>query len=220
VLRTLATDPSAVASALTWADATYVALLLLPLLWLWAREPLLAACALPQLALDVLSAKEEQTSIMFHYSSGVVPFVVAASVLGAARLDPERIRWRARLLLGVAVPCLFLSPVLFAAPTYLRALGSPELEAKRAAVALVPPAAPVSATNRLGAHLSERERIFSFPTLEEAEWAVVDTADPSVGDMRDPVAFSRRLGALERDRSWQLVLDRAGVRVYRRVDAR
>ena len=34
--------------------------------------------------------------------------------------------------------------------------------------------APVSATNGLGAHLSARKRIFSFPVLREATWVVVD----------------------------------------------
>ena len=40
--------------------------------------------------------------------------------------------------------------------------------AQRRALALVPDGAPVSATNALGAHLSERRRIFSFPVLAEA----------------------------------------------------
>ena len=48
--------------------------------------------------------------------------------------------------------------------------------AARRALALVPGAAPVSATNSLGAHLSARKRIFSFPVLEEADWVAVDNA--------------------------------------------
>jgi uncharacterized membrane protein len=216
VLATIATNPSALTSVVGWSDARYLALLLLPLLGLWARAPLLAACALPQVGLDVLSAKAEQTSIMFHYSSGIVPFVVAASVLGAARLDPERLRRRARLLVQVGAAFLVFSPLLFG-PSYARSLLSPEREARQAAVALVPRAAPVSSTNFLGAHLSERERVFSFPVLAGAEWVVVDTADPTVGDRRDEEAFASRLAALDRNRAWRRVFDRDGVRLYRRV---
>ena len=42
-------------------------------------------------------------------------------------------------------------------------------------IALVPAGAAVSATNTLGAHLSARRRIFSFPVLREARWVAVDT---------------------------------------------
>jgi hypothetical protein len=49
-------------------------------------------------------------------------------------------------------------------------------------VALIPPSAAVSATNGLGAHLSERRRIFSFPVLGEAQWVAVDLQRPSYRD--------------------------------------
>ena len=53
------------------------------------------------------------------------------------------------------------------------------------AVAVIPPDAPVSATNTLGAHLSERRRVFSFPVLGDASWVAVDETRPSYRDQAD-----------------------------------
>jgi uncharacterized membrane protein len=46
-------------------------------------EPLLAAVALPEVALNLLSSHEPQTSIHYQYVSGIVPFLIAATVLGS-----------------------------------------------------------------------------------------------------------------------------------------
>ena len=96
----------------------------------------------------------------------------------------------------------------------------------REAIALVPGSAPVSTTNRLGAHLSERHTIQLFPELSGAEWAVIDTRNPwlpepgSVASARraaDPADFLRAVSDLDRDTDWRLRFAREGVRVYERV---
>ena len=45
------------------------------------------------------------------------------------------------------------------------------------AVALVPEDAPVSATNRVGSHLSARRYIYSVPVVRRAEWIVLEMTD-------------------------------------------
>ena len=80
----------------------------------------------------------------------------------------------------------------------------------------VPAGVPVSATNTLGAHLSERRRIFSFPVLREARWVAVDTRQPSYLDdalgRRFPAAYAR----LRRDPRWRVVRAEDGVVVLTR----
>ena len=68
--------------------------------------------------------------------------------------------------------------------------------AARRALALIPAEAPVSATNSLGAHLSARKRIFSFPLLEEAEWVAVDTRRLTYLDSLRPARAREPLAAL------------------------
>ena len=80
---------------------------------------------------------------------------------------------------------------------------------------LIPAGAPVSATNALGAHLSERKRIFSFPYLK-AEWVVVDAQKPSLGDHNDRRGGLRRIAELRQDPRFRLASADDGVLVFRR----
>ena len=88
--------------------------------------------------------------------------------------------------------------------------------AQRRALELVPDGASVSATNALGAHLSERRRIFSFPVLEEAEWVVVDERRLTFLDSLRPERARPALAALRRDPQWRRVFAEDGVLVFRR----
>ena len=64
--------------------------------------PLLLVAALPELALNLLSATPTQTSIHFHYVAGAIPPLVIASVLGAGALA-RRFPARAGLVVAAAV---------------------------------------------------------------------------------------------------------------------
>jgi hypothetical protein len=75
----------------------------------------------------------------------------------------------------------------------------------------------VSATNTLGAHLSERRRVFSFPVLGEARWVAVDRTRPSYRDQngwRD--RFEAALARLRASGRFEVVFDEDGVLVLRR----
>ena len=87
-------------------------------------------------------------------------------------------------------------------------------------VDLPDPDGPVSATNSLGGHLSERRRIFSFPVVREARWLALDTTEPSWRDDVRPQAgarFRRALARVRADPAWRLVLERDGILLFRRV---
>jgi hypothetical protein len=79
--------------------------------------------------------------------------------------------------------------------------------------------AAVTATNRLGGHLSARRHIYLFPERTRAEWAVVDTRDAwLVRELKADVPRFRRLVLqLDGDPAWRKVFDRGEVRVYRRL---
>ena len=85
-------------------------------------------------------------------------------------------------------------------------------------VALVPDDAVVSATNTLGAHLSARRRILSFPRLGDATWVLVDTQRPShLDEASAPLRFAASLARLRRDPRVRLVASEDGVLVFRRA---
>src|SRR5262249_11451380 len=141
--------------------ALYLGWLLLPFLGLALFEPLLLLGALPDLAINLLSNHNAQTSIAWHYSAGVIPFIVAASIFGAARFGRHAAGLSLGVLAGTAAVSLF-SPI-YVLGGDVQALGSPLVSEKAYAVSLIPDGVPVSASNQLAGHLSERRRIFTFP---------------------------------------------------------
>src|SRR5262249_60606892 len=82
ILHKAVTDPGAILHAvLTGHKLAYLAVLFVPFLGLWALEPLLLLGALPDLAINLLSSQPDQTAIPYHYTAGIVPFVVSATLL-------------------------------------------------------------------------------------------------------------------------------------------
>ncbi len=230
VLRMLFTDPGLVLGALLEAhDVVYVIWLGLPLLFLFLVSPALAAVALPQLLANGLSDFRSMTDPRYHSVAAVIPFLLAATVLGLARLPAQR----RSLAVGGVVAC---SVVLTAAlGPWLRLVGETPLGARdvvppdRAsalakAVGLVPDGAAATASNSAGAHLSARQYVYTVPFLGRARWAVVDRADPWVVTRDSPILTSHPervrafVGRLRAD-GWRTVFERSGVVVLRR-DAR
>ncbi len=229
VLKTALTHPLHVASvALDGRGVGYLLTMLIPLACLWLFAPLVAAAALPELAVNLLSATPTQTSIHFHYTAAEIPPFVGASVLGAgwiARRRPDR-----AAAIGVAA-----AAVALAANFHLGAIplwrGLPHGEAFQsrehyvsrhdavAAQALrrIPSRAVVSASNSLGAHLSARRRVLSFPVLRDAGWVALDETRPSYLDRNDALAAEVALVDLRQRPAWRLVFERDGILVFRRV---
>ncbi|MDX6398266.1 MAG: hypothetical protein QOJ43_1674 [Gaiellaceae bacterium] len=196
------------APSLDGRDASYLAWLLAPLALLPLMAPLAALGALPELALNVLSSTVTQTSIKTHYAAVALPALVAAAVFGAARID--------RRLAYVAALASFAAMLLVGPAGRVHVGADAHDAAGRRALALIPDGAPVSATNALGAHLSARRRIFSFPVLEEARWVVADERRLTFLDSLKPGRARVPLAALRRDPRWRLVFAEDGVLVFRR----
>jgi uncharacterized membrane protein len=229
ILETAARDPGVLVDVGGESrDGRYV----LDLLWPLAGLPLLSPLALaatPELALNVLSGARTQTSVHFHYTATLVPVLLAAAVLGAAR---ARRRWTAgrRVLPRViVVTCIAGGVLLGPLPAWRHVPFGSELATDQHVVgshaaaaarvlALVPPHDPVSATNTLGAHLSARTRVLSFPLLDGAQWIAVDERRPSVADRAvDPEGFHLALDRLRADRRFRLVVEEDGVLLFRRI---
>jgi uncharacterized membrane protein len=214
VIHTAITDPIAFVHAVaTWHKLIFLVLVLAPFLGLWLLEPLLLLGAIPDLAINLLSSKPEQSTIQFHYTAGIIPFVVAASIFGAARLkrNPDRTSFYA--LAGAASIALY-SPVYFAGHDLRVTLSSnPTSEAKAHALRLIPLDAPVAASNQLAGYLSARKRILVFPFVRESRWVIVDKNDETYGDR---AGYRRAIARIDGDSRWQLVFAAQGVEVLRK----
>ena len=223
IAETLLTDPARVlGEAFDGHGVPYLLELVLPLAALPLLAPLAAATALPELAANLLSTTRTQQSIHFHYTAAAIPGLVTASILGAARL-----RGRRDLVAGIVVVALVSNYLLGAIPLWRSFPGGEELGAREhvvtehdrttaRALRLIPGDAVVSATNSLGAHLSERRRVLSFPVFDGATWIAADETRPGYRDRIDPLATSERLRRLRADPRWEIVFDEDGVTLFRR----
>jgi uncharacterized membrane protein len=224
VVETMLTDPLHVLEvAFDGRGVGYLLRLLLPVAFV-VVAPLTLVAALPELAINLLSSTTTQTSIHFHYTAAITPALVAGSVFGAARL--------ARRRPGTAVPLAgtvvalavaagwWLGPLPYPGGEDLAAdswhVDDHDRVAERA-LERVPSNAVVSASNVLGAHLSERKRILSFPYRQDADWVVVDAKRPSYADRAvAPVEARAAVAWLRRDPDWRLVFEEDGILVFRR----
>jgi len=204
-------------------DLHYLLHLLLPLGFLFLLSPVVLIAALPELALNVLSATSTQTSIHFHYTAGAIAPLVAATVLGAAVL--ARRFPAGRVAVGAVLVALVASWKIGAIPLWGVVPGGEDYQRNdwrvtahdhiaTRAVSLVPQEAVVSSTNVLGAHLSDRRRVLSLPKLADATWVAADETRSSYADRSAPLPAAAALVRLRQRPDWKLVFSRDGVLVF------
>jgi len=226
IVHTALTDPwKIVTTAFTGRGLGYLARLLLPLGGLALLAPLMLLAALPELAVNLLSAATTQTSIRFHYTAGLIPVLIAATVFGAKRIGP-----RVPVASLVVVLCVAANYLLGPVPVWRYFPGGEQTQARAAevtehdriaarALRLIPPHAVVSATNSLGAHLSARRRILSFPYLQDARWVAADETAPGYADRLAPLPTAVQLSWLRRNPEWRLVFERDGILIFQRASS-
>jgi uncharacterized membrane protein len=214
IAHTLLTHPATIVATVTSSSKLgFLALLLLPLLGLWLLEPLLLLGALPDLGIDLLSSKPQQTMIEYHYTAGIVPFVVVAAVVGAGRIravHPARLAaYAVAVTAFLAVGHTPLRQALHELPAARSS--NPLHEAKAHALSLVPAGVAVSATNEFGGYLSDRSLLYTLPHIGRARWAIVDSGDPAYSSYD-----YRVIGRLRAKHGWRVVYAAHGVEVLRK----
>jgi uncharacterized membrane protein len=170
--------------------------LLLPLAFLPLFYLPVLLIALPSLAINLLSGNMlMHRPEMFHYTGPIVPFAILAALWGAGFL----VKRLGRRMPGGAKSLSYLLSclVLVCSLGYHRYRGFSPLSVRfrwpvvatehhRLAQELIdqiPPTASVSAQLNLNPHVSHREKLYIFPTIEDAEYIFLDAA--SMGNKDD-----------------------------------
>ncbi len=227
-------------------NVIYQVKLLAPFAFASLLSPLTALIALPELALNGLSATAAQRSIEYHYVAAEVPVLFAAAVLGLARIgrylttrrrprealesgDDGARRWSLRLALVVLAACLIANyvagPLPFALPGarfgFERYAVGNHARTIGAAIAGIPANAAVSAQNRIGGHLSARRTVYLYPYIGAARYVVLDKHGIGYLGLNEPPPEKRLFAvaqALLSSPRFRLIFNRGGVLVYERVD--
>jgi hypothetical protein len=176
-----------------------------------------------------MSSMTAPTYPYLHYVSGIVPFLVAATVVGIGRLAP-----RARLRAVVVVLFLTVTTTLAAGPWpggigwtpswyWGGEVSDERVETLERALVLVPDDASIAATNRVGSHLAARRYLYSLPRIGRAEWIVLDADDvwipQPIGGDADPKVVRTFRERIERSPEWVKVFEEQSILVFRKVGA-
>ena len=198
MVLTLVTRPAVVFSQLRAAGAlAYVEQLLFPVGFLALLAPEVFLLALPSLALNLLADFPPMHEVHdLIYAAPIVPFVLAATLYGVARLSRWAARWRPSMGLSVNTRMWAIGGatllLLLCTGVDQRLYGYTPLgrnyhlypvtaHDRRAAaiIAQIPPDAKVSAQDRLNPHVSGRETVYIFPRIDDADTVLVDVTGPS-----------------------------------------
>jgi uncharacterized membrane protein len=186
----------------------------------------------------VLVASALGAAVLGPVTFMVSPVLTLALVGAIAILEPLRKRARMlalSLLVALAVLVFSQDTQYVTHPLLISQQFSPRTDAKAEAVAMIPPDASVSTTNKLGSHLSARHSVYSFPLVDRADWIAVDAYDTwmpwvavrkrsrpglhvrAIEGFERPRVMARELAALRSDAQWRLVFAGEHVFVFRRV---
>ncbi len=139
----------------------YLAVVLLPIP-LALFEPRALLIAVPATVANVVSTHTYQYQVQYHYTIYLLVGVVIAAAIGAARMGRQRDGRRLESVVVISI----VAALGFSVASPLAsdwATPSPDQDAARAAIALIPPDATVSAWNMYVPHLTHRRVVYQFP---------------------------------------------------------
>lgn len=225
VVRYWLRNPSDLTNTLFGAPKRgYVQRLLAPVGFLSLLSPLVLLISGPSLLLILLSNDQHMFSGIGHYSAELVSTQIAAAILGLA--------WLASLLARRKVPrqrvifcgCLLLCALSLA---NTRVNGFSPLTANfewptltqhdklaDRMLAMIPPAASVSAQDTLDPHVSDRAAIYLFPDFANADYVALDVTASAIPSK--PTALHATVMAMLQSRLWDVVFADDGLLLLHR----
>jgi uncharacterized membrane protein len=223
----------ALQTALANDGLAYLLLVLLPLLGLPLLAPRWLLPVAPPLLLNLAAVQPEHHQIRFHYLATAAPLLAAGAVAGLAVVRARRRRLLVPLLVALVLVACFMDWRYGPAPWSrdpVAIAAAPVDQARRQALALVDPRAPVSAQFNLLPHLAHRTEIYEFPNpFRAANWGLAGDQHPQavvdrlrfVVVQRDLLGDDDRalLDRLQHDPAWRTAFDQQGVLVLERLGA-
>lgn len=187
-------------------------------------SPLAMLVAVPSYLLAALSDHPQQSRLELHYAMAPLALTWVAAVLGLQRLarvhlhalratNAARVVGASVVLICSIVAFVLSSPYSPRSPQ--RAPNAAHQALISRALELIPADGPVSAQGTLLPHLSQRQHIYEFPDLQDAEFVVVDPSLPTTGQTRE-AGYEREIDALTK-RGYEVIFNEDGVKVFRRA---
>lgn len=163
--QTLVTRPWEIASlALGPAQRWYLWQLTASFGLLSLLAPAVLLIAAGPLLVNLLSSFPYQHQLRYHYSTLIVPVLTVSAIVGIASFRSLRVRGILAAVMAVAaVTSAYLWGPVGREPAPVADPSTPQAQAARAAIGMIPPDAAVSASYTYVPHLAHRRQIYEFP---------------------------------------------------------
>jgi uncharacterized membrane protein len=205
--------------------ATYLLLIFAPFLGLPLLDPRWLLPAAPPILLNLAATHGYQQEIRYQYLATAAPFLALATIAGLRVVAGRRVVLASLLVALVAVAGFVdyrVGPAPWSNDFPRPAEDGPLTQARRQALGLIDPAAPVSAQYNLAPHLAHRTHVYEFPNPFEApNWGFPgDRHQPAEVERLRYVVVERPLlgeadaallDQLRTQPHWHTVLDRQGI---------
>jgi uncharacterized membrane protein len=179
----------------------YLAKLFIPVLGLSLFAPRILLIALPTFLLNLLSNWNSMHQIEYHYTATITPFIFLSAVQGLANLNQWLRRFRIFSSIKLSIPFMIATDLLIASIcstiffSIVRFHGNWQVSEANRALAeqlhAIPSPLSVSATARLGPHLSSRQQLYHFPDhYQNADVVILELNRPDV-ELKNPEGKQR-----------------------------
>lgn len=151
--------------------------------WLFFKRPLFLLMAMPIIAQKMFSSNPSMWGISMHYSVELMPLLSLALVDVAASYTKNKQKW---LILAITILTILAtisslerrvstdfnktSCNFYIKKHYVNNVSREEL---LDAINVIPKDAPISATHRFGGRLGLRDKLYAFPDIQDAEYAII-----------------------------------------------
>ncbi len=202
VVLTLVTHPwIPVACMVTGTGPAYMNSLLAPVGFLSLLSPERLLLGLPSLLINILSDDGNMARVnTFHYTAPIIPAIMVAAITGARRASAVL---GTRRPLAAMAETVVMVVLLASSMVYHRLEGFTPLSVRFSVPAItahdmvgyqvlkaVPADASLSVQDALNPHVSEREKLYIFPRVDDAEYVLADqlrdsnSSDPEKPSMK------------------------------------
>jgi uncharacterized membrane protein len=196
----------------------YINQLFLPLGFLSLLSPLFLVFAIPDLLINLLSNNSQLHQIYYQYTAAITPFIFVTAIMGVAFLKKITklpiIFFTIYLLVISLVSAYFFGPLPGASESnldmYTRQLNDKDFIDKY--LSAIPKRLSVAATNNVGSHLSQRQRIYTVPNG-------IGKADVIVFLLTDPQALileKKMVENLKQNHDYFITLEKENFIVFRK----
>lgn len=186
--------------------------------------------ALPDIALNTLSAFAPSRTLDYHYAIIAAPFLVLATAWGIDRLSRWLGRKAAQLRQGVLIAASAFALIAMGAyqidryhtfaPLSDRYAGTTSIEPRDPAgwqmAAQIPRDAVVSAQFNLLPHVSQRQRAHIFPRIEDAQYVFLDTQGV-FEPFQTRAEYLAAVDTLRADSTFEVISEQDGFVLFKRL---